>query len=696
MKYLVFLSFILSGLTFGCQQSKVSYPENLTQLHENVWQNILGEPAGLVEVEQLINTLKEDGSWPDIDYTSKERGGWPTAGHLSRLREMAKAYQTKKSEFYHQNPVSEKIHLALNYWLNNDFQCPNWWYPEIGVPMVLAPIIILMEAELSEEQMEKGVKILNRSAIGMTGQNKVWQSANVLLRNLLLKNEDTIRIAAESIQEELVVSTGEGVQPDWSYHQHGPQLQFGNYGLAYVGDMIKWIAILRKTPFQFDESKVSVLRNYLLEGQQWVTWKNLYDISACGRQLFPGAQETKAASLNRSLLKMEQLDPEFADVYKNANDYKTLAGNRHFWRSDVQIQRTNEYYFSVKMCSERVIGAESCNSENIQGYYMGDGATFLYRDQNEYKDIFPYWDWKKIPGTTVQQDNDVLPVLTARGYRIESNFVGGVSDGVNGIAVMDYSRNGVKVRKSWFMFDDKIVCLGAGINSSEGLPVTTSVNQSYLNGEVILKNADGEKQAGETEDVEHPDWILHDNIGYFFPEGGKLKLETQNVEGSWNWVASRYPEEISKARIFKLWLEHGTNPKSESYQYILIPNANQLKMKTLETESPFKIQNEKDRQEVVSANGEIGGVVFYKPGKSQIFGGIEASNPCVLMLKNESGEMQVSVADPTQLLSEIQVILNGAYSGENCLNEKGKTVLKIVLTQDGQAGKTVTLKLKKV
>jgi hypothetical protein len=102
--------------------------------------------------------------------------------------------------------------LGLNYWLDNDFQCPNWWYPEIGVPQVLAPVMILIEVELAPDQFEKGIKILNRSAIGMTGQNKVWQSGNVLLRNLLLKNEDTIRLAATSIQEELVVSTGEGVQ----------------------------------------------------------------------------------------------------------------------------------------------------------------------------------------------------------------------------------------------------------------------------------------------------------------------------------------------------------------------------------------------------------------------------------------------------------------------------------------------------
>jgi chondroitin AC lyase len=517
-----------------------------------------------------------------------------------------------------------------------------------------------------------------------------------LLRNLLLKNEDTIRMAATSIQEELVVSTGEGVQPDWSYHQHGPQLQFGNYGLAYVGDMIKWISILRNTPFQFDETKVTILRNYLLEGQQWVTWKNIYDISSCGRQLFPNAQETKAESLARFLIKMEKIDPEFAVEYQKANQYQNLSGNRHFWRSDIQIQRTPEYYFSVKMCSERVIGAESCNSENIQGYYMGDGATFLYQTQEEYNDIFPFWDWKKIPGTTVHQDNDTLPVLTARGYRIESDFVGGVSDGQNGIAVMDYNRDGLKARKSWFMFNDIIVCLGAGISSSEGIPVATSVNQSFLKGKVTINTSDGEKLAGEAEELKNPGWIIHDNIGYIFPSGGNLKLETREVSGSWNWVASRYPEEIIKAGIFKLWFDHGTNPKAETYQYILIPNASKQKMDELESDKPFNIRNEKEIQEVISTDGEIAGFVFYKPGKTGAFGGIEVDNPCLVMIKNQTNGLWVSVADPTPLTGEINLTLNERFSGENALVQSGKTKIKVILPKGEEAGKSFIIQLKRI
>lgn len=681
---------LVASLFQACNRPQVTYPEELAQLHKNVTGNIYESPANPEKAQELLSKMLENGSWENIDYTSKERGSWPPREHISNLLVIAKAYNSKGNRLYDKKKVSEKIHLGLNFWLENDFQCPNWWYPEIGVPMVLAPVMLLMEPELSAEQLEKGIAILNRSSIGMTGQNKVWQSGNVLLRSLLLKDAETIAKAAEAIREELVVSTGEGVQHDWSYHQHGPQLQFGNYGLAYVGDMIKWITILRNTPFSFDESKMSILRNYLLEGQQWVTWKNHLDISACGRQLFPEAQAGKAESLALYFVKMESLDPEFADAYKSAGDFTNLTGNRHFWRSDIQVQRTPEYYFSVKMCSERVIGAESCNAENIQGYYMGDGASFLYRTNEEYLDIFPFWDWKKIPGTTTHQDNDTLPVLTARGYRIPSHFVGGVSDGANGVAVMDYNRNGLLAQKSWFMFNDMIVCLGAGITSSGGIPVTTSVNQSFLKGEVTVGLPEGEKPAATSENLLNPSWILHDQTGYLFPSGGNLKLETGEVEGSWHWVTSRYPDNRMKARLFRLWFEHGASPAGQSYAYALLPGATAERLKQYETAVPFRFVNRKDRQEVIMGDGNLAGIVFYKPGKSELWQGISADQPCMVMVRKQDNGIELSVSDPTQMLENLTITLDGSWTGEGTAVTGSQTKWAIALPSGPEAGKTVT------
>ncbi|MFT4537395.1 MAG: chondroitin AC lyase [Saprospiraceae bacterium] len=692
---------ILINLVFGCNQSGESiilknnkkYSVELKPLHRNVIDNILNSTESLDEVELYLNDMRKDGSWADIDYLSKERGAWSPRSHLLKLLEIARVYQTKGNKHYQKKDVSEKIHNSLNHWLDNDFQCPNWWYPVIGVPMVLNPIMILMEAELSEDQLTKALVILNRCEIGKTGQNKVWQSGNVLLTSLLTQNTAKVEKASASIKEELVVSQNEGIQADWSYHQHGPQLQFGNYGLSYAGDMIKWITILRNTPYGFDERKVSILRNYLLEGQQWVIWKDQMNISSCGRQLFINSQESKAEKLSSAIKKMEVLDPDYSDQYVKANNYLTLSGNKHFWRSDYHIQRNVDYYFSVKMCSERVIGAESCNSENIQGYYMGDGAAFLYQSGEEFTNIFPFWDWKKIPGTTIHQDDEPLPILTCSGYRIESDFVGGVSDKQDGITVLKYIRNGLTANKSWFMLDNKIVCLGSGVSSSEGFPVTTSVSQSYLNGEVLINLKNQVKPSREREELLNPTWILHNNIGYLFPKGGNLILETKNVEGSWNSVAKRYPDDRINADIFKLWYVHGTNPKSGSYEYILVPNTTKVQLKELEVNSPFKIINKEHIQSVETIDGSKAGISFYRAGKADFLGGIEVNQACLILLKKQNNNLLLSVSDPTQKLSEIQIIIEGHYDHENAKKMGSNTIVKVQIPSGMDAGKTTKVRL---
>lgn len=153
------LTIILVVTTFlvGKAQQKIVYSADLVQLHQNIWTDILKGSSERENVQNLMEKLNEKGQWPDIDYASKQRGNWHPASHLSRLQGMAKAWQKEGSAYYHDTALLAKIHLAYNYWIDNDLQCPNWWYPEIGVPMSLAPTMILLEKELSKEQMSGGI-----------------------------------------------------------------------------------------------------------------------------------------------------------------------------------------------------------------------------------------------------------------------------------------------------------------------------------------------------------------------------------------------------------------------------------------------------------------------------------------------------------------------------------------------------------
>jgi chondroitin AC lyase len=599
----------------------------------------------------------------------------------------------KDNPYYHDKTVLAKITLGLNYWLKNDFVSPNWWYPQIGIPQALAPILLIMEEELSTDQIATGVTLLNRAKIGMGGQNKVWLSGNVMLKSLLLRNVDSVAIAAKAIQAELKVSKGLGVQPDNTFHEHGVMLQNGNYGLSYLDNMIKWIAVLRNTPFAFDESKISILRNYALEGMQWIVFKKSFDIAASGRHMFRDELELKRNNLMGYFNDLAKLDPAFAASYLKATDYKNLVGNKHFWNSDYHIQRTPNYLFSLKMSSSRVSGYETVNFENMMGYHLGSGMTLLYQTDEEYKNIFPFWDWKKLPGTTIIQDKAPIPVSNAWGYKIEGDFVGGVTDGKDGIAVLKYNRGGLQANKAWFMFNNQIVCLGNGITADTSFNVTTSINQTYLKGDVVVSAKNITSKASGDKALENPNWVLHNNIGYVFPDGGNLQLAAKSVSGSWYNVAQRYEDVKEKADIFSLWYNHGKKPKDQKYQYILVPNATETMLNALTTQPSFKIINNVDQEIVMANDGSMAGIIFYKPGKADVFGGIIVNQPCLVMLKRIGAQIDLSISEPTQKLKELFITIKGDYKLPNGNSKNGETQIKIDLPFGFEAGKTIFIKL---
>ncbi len=234
-----------------------------------------------------------------------------------------------------------------------------------------------------------------------------------------------------------------------------------------------------------------------------------------------------------------------------------------------------------------------------------------------------------------------------------------------------------------------------GISSSENVPVITSVNQCFYKDVPFIKTKFGTHLASEEENLTNPSWILHDNVGYLFPKKGNIKLETKSVEGSWYRYATYLQDKKIYSRIFNLWLDHGKNPTNETYCYILVPNASTERLEQIEKQKPFRIHNTDVLQEVVTANEKMAGIVFYKPCKSNTFGGVEVNTPCLVMLKKAKGGTYLSVSDPTQKLVNIQLKISGNYQGENFRIENGQTVINLSLPQGGEAGKTVMMYLKK-
>jgi chondroitin AC lyase len=641
----------------------------------------------------FLRLQKADGSWPDLDYASAARSGWPPFAHCSHMVSMAMAAAGDADiSADDRQRLLDAVHRAFRFWIRHDFQCTNWWYNEIGLPKLIGTCALLLGKNLTADEYAYVTQTsLARYGIGKLGQNKAWLAGNALMLGLLKGEEASIDEAATTIWSGLQVSTEEGIQPDYSFHEHGPQQQLGNYGLEFAAEICRWGTILRGTPWALPKDGLEVFRHYLLDGENWVSWRGAMDISSCGRHLEPHRPSSAATTTAQVMEAAAVLDPGSAPAYlafvaRNqpgaAND---LVGNKYFWNSDYLVHRTGQFAATLKMSSNRVIGTELVNTENISGYYLADGALYLYQSGDEYTDIFPVWDWRKIPGVTCAQTDlpefkttmiqaDV-PGLKFKTSSVPSDFVGGVSDGTHGCAALDYVRDGVVAKKAWFFGANSVVCLGAGISGEATAPIVTTINQCLLRGGIKLQQNGKVKSLKTTSGTTRAnvEWVEHDGWRYVFPGGCTAHLKAGRVTGNWKqvFINPNTPKEDVTGNVFTLWLDHGNGPSNASYACIILPAG--------EETTAAVVANAPEAQAVQIDQG-IFGVVFWVSGKVTLPGGllVWVDQPCIVLIDTEKHAAWIS--DPTQKLTSVRLQI-------------GEIAQAVSLPTGGAAGRSVAVNI---
>lgn len=612
-------------------------------------------------IERYIKNLSKDGSWTDINYNDTKRSGWDPRLHPERILEMVKAFMSPGVEYYKSPALEKTIHSAMDYWFKAGLKCSNWYYNEIGVPRTLGTAFILFDEYLTADERINAVRVMENSKFGMTGQNKVWLAGNVMMRAVLQNDFNLVKQARDTIASEIVKGGAEGIKDDWSFHQHGPQQQFGNYGLAYIYTMSLFSGIFADTSLAFDSRQLEILSNFISDGYQWIIWNGKMDISAMGRQLFDSAPVHKALS---SAFAANSIGGESASQFMDNcfTSENNFTGHKHFWQSDYTITRRHDWMASLKMTSQRVIGVEALNGDNMRGYYMADGAMYIYKDGTEYLDIFPLWDWRRLPGVTAYMDDSPLPMPGKKDkYSNRSNFVGGLSDGVNGISAMQLSRDGLKADKFWLFADSAIVCLGAGITSDSTLQISTSVEQSWHKGKVLVFQGDKKLEFNDRTSVRSSNLrILHNGIAYIFPnDGAECTVEVARKSGNWHNIMQTYSDKKSSGSVFSIFMNHGTAPDNASYQYIIMPEAAAATLKSFNPDSYKVIRNDKEVQAVM--HNDVCWVSVKSPSELKVSSGADMNflTPGLYRISLKDGSVtSVMYSDPTCQLDTVSFLIN--------------------------------------
>lgn len=656
------------------------------------------------DIDGFLPQMQNDGSFSDCHYVSEFRSDGAVLNHLIRLREMGIAYTQPGNKYFESDEIYNLIVKGLQYWYSKHWTDSNWWMNRIAHPQRLGETFMAMyggKKDIRTEPIFNSLIARWRSEMGdpdspndatTAGANKCDIAMHWIYRGCLTLDEEVLAKGANRSFLIVEHTTGEGVQHDYSFRQHGAQLYIGGYGYEFIQLVTRQASYLAETKYALTGEKLDILSSFVRNTYLPVIRGQRMSFSGLGRGI-SRTNNTNQAGFSSILNLLKVVDAAHADEYEKAisrlkaempASWAVPTRQTHYYRGEYTLHQRPEYTFDIRMASNRMLRSEYDIRENRQGFFLTEGATGVFVDGEEYGSILPFWNWKRIPGTTLP---DLVTMRRADSYLFNgrSSYAGGVTDGKYGVTAYnmindqqlfayndDDGYNGTPnnsgtrlpalnfgAKKSWFIFDNEIVCLGAGIYSGHDEPVLTTVNQCRQAGETVV-SADNSTQTVSKGvfAYNNVDWVLNDKVAYFFPDKPALNLSNETKTGSWNDINTNGSTDFINGDLFTLWFNHGVRPTNAGYAYIIVPNVHDVSGAQAYKQSNIEILANTDSVQVVyhKALNQYGLAFFracaFKSSKLTV----DASNGCVVLLSDaDKSNMTMWVADPQKQANPIKL-----------------------------------------
>lgn len=518
-------------------------------------------------------TLIREGKYAyfsDINYECQDIAIWDTLNHLYRMQEKLCSVGV---EFLKDGVLIEDMCAALNFWVEKDFQNPNWWFNQIGTVNTLSTLVIMLWEYLTDEQVLRANAIIRRGSaaavpdiLKWTGANLIWGIRNTVHHAVLTGDKKLMKLAAERTAQEISIAEGlaEGIKPDMSFYQHGAVLYSCGYGRSFTCDTAQLIVIFSGSEFAINAEKTALFEKFLLEGQRYMMRGAAVDFQTVGREIARPDALSSSAFLSTLDLIIE------LGEFKRTNELKayrdSLAGKtesfsstKYFPYSYFLSHNTREFHISVKGYHTNYKGSEWGLRENRLGYNLNcGGVTAFMASGREYLNLNPLIDFSAIPGTTASAWNEARLWEASEGdWKSKpgtNDECDGWADGGYGVLYMRLEHDEISGYKSWFAFPKGMVCLGCAIQGPE--PLYTTVDQAFREGDSFFKSvlARGER-------------ITNGGFCYVNLSDSPIIAEEKEVIGSWKRNSLSESDEIVKGKVFIASIDH-TN--SDNYAYAVV------------------------------------------------------------------------------------------------------------------------------
>lgn len=665
--------------------------------------------------------LRDDGGWTDINYDDVPGGSWSPWDHFRRLTILAKAYTTPGQPLYHDASLLLHIESVLSYldvfYGPNAPEKGNWWFWTIGPALDLGPSLVLVADDIDPEVRTSATASLaahigdapglNNNGQGLEGQNVVWSALNHAMLAILKSDATTMASVRDLLTIEcLPRSFQDGLRGDYSFQQHGSQLYTGGYGGSYAYEMSKYFLFARGTPWALGGGAASGFVDFVVEGISWSLFHNYFDVSVIGREVaYPsasgfngfaallhmsGVASRRQGEIRAAAAKMAETWPgpyrtELAGLLGSLSEVNGAwpSGNRQYPYSDFTIHRRAGWYASIRMFSSRTESGEATNGENLLGSRQSDGRLNLLLNGDEYFDpnVWPAFDWTRLPGITVEQKPGIANSSYGKG---STSFVGGTSDGKVGVSAMDVAPIGssLRAKKAWFFFDDSVVFLTSGIRCFSGNQVETVVDQRpAVVGEKLI--VDGVKVDGSDE-KKTAHWAAAEGIGYYFPEGATIRIREADRTGNWRQLATWGSPDPVTRHLRSIVIEHGFNVANGTAEYVIVPGKDAFAMSAWSDARPLTILANDDTLAAArdERTGETG-IVFWRAGS---IANITSGQPAIVLLSRSLQQLKLSVTEPARRYSRVTITLAGRYrlvTGDAFVSSTGHSTTLSVNTSTG-------------
>ena len=694
-RYILFL--VLAILANSC---KAEPKGEFETIEKQIAEVIMENPSDSI-IDSILKLLNEDGSFTDIEYDSEVSSKWTPQYHMYRLFTLASAFANRQNRHYKEVFYKECLMKGLNAWIQKAPHSKNWWYGEILIPQKVGGILLVMRAcdsALPADMENVFLQIMKESTTSpydYNDANRTDVALHWIYRGCLTKDPNILNNGVNCIYE--VLDVGEtGFQEDGSFFHDGPQLFIGGYCTTAILGIMDTAVSMRGTSYSLNVEKLCVLRDYFLHTFPCCIQGGILNYDVVGRAITE--KDYLLANVQHYMTglyeKMSLIDEDNAEQYTRlipyikGNTSLDISSHVHFYRGDYTVHVRPNYKFHTRFYSDRTQKCESGLGQNLRGYFLCDGNTGLTKTGREYYNIMPLWDWNYVPGTTTPIMDEVPSAKRVYGI---ASFVGGCSDSLYGVSTCSYydDRDDIKTgaNKGYFFFDDEIVCLGTNISSE--YDAVTTVEQCWAKDHMFIKGNDGFNQiSGIFKTVDKISAVIHNDVGYYFPDQGNILCEIRNAEGNWKLIDNTQKDTLVKGNVFMLQIKHDLGVSTgKNYSYIIIPSTTPNKMMEYITRSDVEIiANTEDYQAVRHKTLNIWELIFYKGCTlSHKNMKITADRPCAMIykIKNDGSDPELFVADPSQTGEDINVIIE-----DNVLNRIYNSTIRFNNLPTKEWGKT--------